>query len=142
MYCHFCHMASLICGQWYIAFLRKSYLTQYKLKRLLWVYVYSRIKSIFFYHSWPSQSVTEVWLFPRKKQKNGFQMVFVTKHDVEKLNLLTKLEVNGTHFQSTSSQLFVFHVRSHYLVWFDINDKPERYMRRSNYPVTEAHKSL
>ena len=43
-------------------------------------------------------------------------MVFVTKHDVEKLNLLTKLEVNGTHFQSTSSQLFVFHVRSHYLV--------------------------
>ena len=53
-------------------------------------------------------------------------MIFVTMHDAEKLNLPTKLEVTVTHFYSVSLLLFVFQLRSHFLLCFDINEKPEK----------------
>ena len=62
-------------------------------------------------------------------------MVFVTTHDVEKLNLPTKSKVTVTHFHFITLLLFLFQARSHYILCFDINEKPEKFMCHLNYPV-------
>lgn len=48
-----------------------------------------------------------------------------------------KIAVIITQLHSVNLLPFVFQVRRYYPLCFDINEKPEMFMRRSNYPATQ-----